>query len=96
MVYGADNNQKEQCLFTFPCTRNQGTLKAGSITVRLTSCLTSLEMCLCAVQNSVHQVPSTFLNWSNRRSTVQWCFPFNCSLGWSDLGFLVFSKHQWL
>jgi len=34
--------------------------------------LTGLEMCLCAVKNSVHQVQSTFLNRSNRRSTVQW------------------------
>jgi len=33
---------------------DQGTLKGGSITVPLTSCLTSFEMCVCAIQNSVH------------------------------------------
>jgi len=48
--------------------------------VQLTSGLTGLEMCLCAVQNSLHEVQSTFLNWSNRRSTLRWCFPFKSSL----------------
>ena len=28
-------------------------LKGGTISVKLTSCLTGLEMCVCAVQNSV-------------------------------------------
>jgi len=28
----------------------------------------------------VHQGQRTFLNWSNRRSIVQWYFPFKCSL----------------
>jgi len=52
----------------------------GSITVRLTSCLTGLEMCICAVHNSVQLAQSKFLNRSNSRSTVQRYFPFKSSM----------------
>ena len=55
-------------------------VQQGSITVQLTSSLACLEMCLCAVQNSVQPAQSTFLNRSNRRLTVQWYFPFKCSV----------------
>jgi len=46
----------------------------GITTIQLTSCLAGLEMCLCAVQNSVYQAQSTFLNRSNSRSMIQWLF----------------------
>jgi len=40
----------------------------------LTSSLTDLELRVCA------RGKCTFLNRSNRRSTVQWYFPLMCSL----------------
>jgi len=55
----------------------QGALKGE---VWLTSCLTDLDIhfALGALNFVLHR--GTFLNRSNRRSTVQWYFPFECSL----------------
>jgi len=67
-----------------------GNTQRGSITVRWTSCLTSLEMffVLGALNFVLHRC--TFPNQSNRRSIVQWYFPFKWSLLEETFNFQAF------
>jgi hypothetical protein len=54
-----------------------GSTTGGSITVPLTSCLTSLESAVWLLTILFLFAKQTDPNQSNRRSTVQWYFPFS-------------------
>ncbi len=53
-----------------------GNPKGGSITVQLTSCLTVLESAVWLLTIFIFIHKQTHPNQSNRRSMVQWYFPF--------------------
>ena len=70
--------------FLFCCSLHNVKLME-SITVRLTSCLTALDL---AEQVNLLSVKQLNLNQTNRRSAVQWCFPLRSKLVFSALNIL--------